>query len=68
MVLDLVPGPLPQVYLAARPVVREVVKTLTEESLSVVFEPCLPSSSRGRASLKGKGAGEARKGGGGVRR
>lgn len=42
VVLDLVPGPLPQVYLAARPVVREVVKTLTEESLSVVFEP-LPS-------------------------
>lgn len=32
LVLDLEPGPLPQVALAARPVVREVVRTLTEKA------------------------------------
>ncbi|WP_038057622.1 hypothetical protein [Thermus amyloliquefaciens] len=37
--LDLKPGPLPQVLLAARPVVREIVRTLTEESLAVVLGP-----------------------------
>lgn len=37
--LDLQPGPLPQVLLAARPVVREIVRTLTEESLAVVLLP-----------------------------
>lgn len=43
LVLDLEPGPMPQVALAARPVVREVVRTLTEEALGVVLLP-LPSS------------------------
>lgn len=37
--LDLQPGPLPQTLLAARPVVREIVRTLTEESLAVVLLP-----------------------------
>ncbi|WP_105316546.1 hypothetical protein [Thermus tenuipuniceus] len=37
--LALEPGPLPQVLLAARPVVREVVRTLTEETLAVVLKP-----------------------------
>ncbi len=37
LVLDLEPGPLPQVALAARPVVREVVRTLTEKALGVVL-------------------------------
>ncbi|GLV46966.1 hypothetical protein TJA_01420 [Thermus sp. LT1-2-5] len=39
LTLELQPGPLPQVLLAARPVVREVVRTLTEESLSVILLP-----------------------------
>jgi len=37
--LALEPGPLPQVLLAAKPVVREIVHTLTEESLALVLEP-----------------------------
>ncbi|MFN3369293.1 MAG: hypothetical protein ACK4ZX_07850, partial [Thermus sp.] len=40
--LTLSPGPLPQVLLFARPVVREIVRTLTEETLAVVLKP-LPS-------------------------
>ncbi|GAB5601517.1 hypothetical protein FJNA_00410 [Thermus sp. FJN-A] len=43
LILDLEPGPLPQVLLAARPVVREVVRTLTEESLGLVLLPLPPS-------------------------
>lgn len=39
LVLNLQPGPLPQVTLAARPVTREIVRTLTEESLAVVLLP-----------------------------
>lgn len=42
LALRLEPGPLPQVLLAARPVVREVVRTLTEESLSLYLLPLPP--------------------------
>jgi hypothetical protein len=43
LALELQPGPLPQVLLPARPVVREVVRTLTEESLGLVLLPLPPS-------------------------
>jgi len=41
--MELAPGPLPRVRLGVRETVREVIKTLTEESLSVYLEP-LPST------------------------
>ncbi|SDF23961.1 hypothetical protein SAMN04488243_13416 [Thermus arciformis] len=43
LVLELAPGPFPQAVLAARPVVREVVQTLTEESLGLVLRPLPPA-------------------------
>lgn len=43
LTLELQPGPMPQVVLMARPVVREVVRTFTEESLGLVLLPLPPS-------------------------
>ena len=57
--LSLSPGPLPQVLLPARPVVREVVRTLTEETLAVVLKPLPPALPPGaevvlEATVQGK--------------
>ena len=57
--VDLAPGPLPRLRLGVREAVREVVKTLTEETLALYLEPLPPTLPPGaelllKARVQGK--------------